>query len=81
LTNPNPTSPEDLKHRFDYHPPRNQEVVEKHQDVRNHCHTLAQVLLDLIPDSREKSLAITKVEEVMMWANAAIARYFASKEE
>ena len=28
----------------------------------------------LCPDSREKSLAITKIEESVMWANAAIAR-------
>lgn len=26
------------------------------------------------PESREKSLAITKLEECVMWANAAIAR-------
>jgi len=26
------------------------------------------------PDSREKSVAITKLEESIMWANAAIAR-------
>ena len=35
---------------------------------------LAHVLNELVPDSREKSLAITHLEEVMMWSNAAIAR-------
>ena len=29
---------------------------------------------DNCPDCREKSLAITKLEEVVMWANAGLAR-------
>jgi hypothetical protein len=29
---------------------------------------------DLCPESREKSLAITNLEQAVMWANAAIAR-------
>ena len=35
---------------------------------------LAYLIDDLCPKSREKSLAITKIEEAMMWANASIAR-------
>ncbi len=35
---------------------------------------LAQYVLALTPESREQSLAVTKLEEAMMWANAAIAR-------
>ena len=30
--------------------------------------------LDILPESREKSLAYTALEESLMWANAAIAR-------
>ncbi len=33
-------------------------------------------LIDMTcPDGREKSLAITKLEEVVFWANAGIARH------
>ena len=35
---------------------------------------LAELIEACCPDSREKSLAHTKVEEAAMWANAAIAR-------
>jgi hypothetical protein len=32
------------------------------------------MILDLTPESREQSLAITHLEQATMWANAAIAR-------
>jgi hypothetical protein len=34
----------------------------------------AQFVDRICPDGREKSTAITKLEEAMFWANAAIAR-------
>lgn len=34
----------------------------------------ARKILKSCPDSRERSLALTKIEEAVMWANAAIAR-------
>lgn len=66
----------DLGHRFEYHPPREgTDDAERHGNVREACHLLAIRLDDLCgPDSREKSLAITHLEESMFWANAAIAR-------
>jgi hypothetical protein len=35
---------------------------------------LAYLINEDCPDGREKSIAITKLEESVMWANAAIAR-------
>ena len=35
---------------------------------------LAYLIDELCPASREKSLALTKIEESIMWANASIAR-------
>ena len=36
--------------------------------------TMARCILDRTPKSREQSLALTKLEEAIMWANASIAR-------
>jgi hypothetical protein len=58
---------------FEYHPPK-PEQVEKYQEIRAYAKTLAQLVLDLCPDSRERSLALTNIEQSVMWANASIAR-------
>ena len=58
---------------FDYHAPTN-ERINKHENVRAACRTLAHSINIDCPDSREKSLAITNLEQAMMWAHAAIAR-------
>ena len=46
----------------------------EHGSVRAACLELAHQLNDDLPEGREKSVAITKLEEAMFWANAAIAR-------
>jgi hypothetical protein len=67
-------TPEDIKNRFTFHPADTAERQQLHQTVRSHCLRTAEVLNHLLPEGREKSLAITKLEEVMFWANATIAR-------
>lgn len=64
---------QDLKQRFTYHAPKPGQP-QKYTDIRNGAHELAVMMDELCPNSREKSLAITKLEESVMWANAAIAR-------
>lgn len=44
------------------------------QFVRNECETLAIIIADNVPACEEKEVAIVKLQEVMMWANAGIAR-------
>ena len=42
--------------------------------VRAACRDLGHQFNSDLPPGREKELAITKLEEAMFWANAAIAR-------
>lgn len=65
---------QDIQNRFMHHPPVSQAVADAHTKVRGECVALAYRFNDMLPEGREKSLAITKLEEVMFWANAAIAR-------
>lgn len=65
----------DLSNRFGYHPPSTDGVRMNHEAIRDECENLAQFLDALLPECREKSLAMTKIEESMFWANAAIARH------
>jgi len=72
-----PTSPlkDSLAHRFQFHPADAQNTQEAHESVRAVCLLAAAKIVDATGyASREQSLAITKLEEAMFWANAAIAR-------
>ncbi len=64
----------DLDNRFQYHAPPDQETVNRHANVRRACQDAAEAVNINAPEGREKSLAVTKLEEALMWANAAIAR-------
>ena len=64
---------EDLRNRFTYHPPKDGQA-EQYQEIRNYAHGLASLINRLCPESREKSLAVTHLEDCVMWANASIAR-------
>lgn len=64
---------DDLINRFTYHPPRDGQPA-KYEAIRATARELAEVIAELAPESRELDLAITNVEQAVMWANAAIAR-------
>jgi len=65
---------EELKHRFQFHPADSDNTKAAHQDVREVLLTAAEHVEEVVPEGREQSLAITKLEEAMFWANAGIAR-------
>lgn len=65
---------EEIDNRFGYHPPRSQKRVGQHQVARNLFRNIAMSLVDLLPEGREKRTCITRLEEAMFWANAALAR-------
>ena len=63
----------ELSNRFTYHAPVGDQV-ERYQELRSKALEFALVVEGFCPESREKSLAITHLEEVVFWANASIAR-------
>ena len=67
-------SHEDLQNRFTFHPVRDERKAAKYGDIRATAHRFA-LLVNEAPECRETSLALTAIEEAVMWANAAIARH------
>lgn len=63
---------EEINERFTYHKPFGNQQ-ERYQTLRELARQLAHAIHVLCPDSREKSTAQTKLQEVVMWANASIA--------
>ena len=64
----------DLDNIYTYHAPKGQDQVDRYQRLRDKGKELASLIMDHCPVSRERSLAFTKIEEAVMWANASIAR-------
>lgn len=67
-------NPEDIANRFAFHAATTQEKRDEHTSIRQACRRLADEMNERLPEGREKSIVVTKLEEVMFWANAAIAR-------
>jgi len=63
----------DLENRFTYHPPKPGQA-ETYEALRAIALNFARTIDQEVPDSREKSLALTHLEDAVMWANAGIAR-------
>lgn len=65
---------EELDNRFNYHAPSSEEKQQAHSAIRSECKKLAEFMNIMLPESREKALVMTKLEELMFWANACEAR-------
>ncbi|MCK5479645.1 MAG: hypothetical protein KAJ06_00810 [Gammaproteobacteria bacterium] len=63
----------DLSRRFTYLEPDETRTII-HEALRMRAHSMAYSIVTNAPPCRERSLAITKIEEALMWANAALAR-------
>ena len=64
---------EAIEKAFTYHPPKEGQPA-RYTLLRDATKELAKLIDQQCPNSREKSLAMTKLEECNMWANAVIAR-------
>jgi len=62
-----------IENNFKYHQPKEGQP-DLYQQIRDTAKELAYLLDKSCPNTRELSLAMTKLEECVMWANAAIAR-------
>lgn len=62
-----------IENRFTYHPPL-PDQPERYKKIRDKAKEFAYLLANECPTSRELSTALTKLDEVVMFANAAIAR-------
>ncbi len=62
-----------LENNFKYHSPK-EDQPERYVNVRDSAKSFAYLIMELCPPSRERSLAITALEDAVMWANASIAR-------
>lgn len=69
----NEKTAEQIDNNFKYHPPKEGQT-ERYELLRGVAKNLARAINSNCPDSREKSLALTNLEDAVMWANAAIAR-------
>ena len=68
----NPNDPRFLTETFRYHAPLPQQV-ERYGKLREGAGLFADQILCACPDSAERTLAVRKVQEAVMWANASIA--------
>lgn len=62
-----------IENNYIYHAPKEGQP-EIYQSLRAKAKELAVLIQSTVPESREKSLAFTKLEEAVFWANAGIAR-------
>lgn len=62
-----------IEETFTYHAPKDDQPA-RYVEIRTKARELASTFAGNVPPSRELSLAMTKLEEAVMHANAGIAR-------
>ncbi|NOJ72466.1 DUF7681 family protein [Paenibacillus alvei] len=63
-----------IENNFNYHAPKEGQPEKYYTAIRTKAKELAYMIDELCPNSREKSLAMTNLEQAVFWANAAVAR-------
>lgn len=62
-----------IENDFSYHSPKDDQP-ERYNAIREGAKSLAYLIVGSTPPSREQSLALTNLEQCVMFANAGIAR-------
>lgn len=65
-------TPEQIEETFTYHKPFGDQP-SRYELLRSEAKELALMIQENCPESREKSLAFTNLQQAIMWANASIA--------
>ena len=63
----------EIRDRFTYHTP-SQEGIYRHAGLSDAMMSAASAVELICPSGREKSLAMTNLEQAKFWASAAVAR-------
>lgn len=66
----------EIEHRFGFHNATlegDNATLPRHRDTRIAFKKFAELLDSRLPDSREKSLVFTALQEASMWSHCAIA--------
>lgn len=63
---------EQIQNTFTYHRPFGDQP-QRYEQIRANAKVLAMSIQESCPESREKSLALTRLQQAVMWANASIA--------
>ena len=64
---------EQIDNNFKHHEP-SWSQADTYVEIRNTAKVFAELINKKCPKSRELSIALTKLEESVMWANTSIAR-------
>jgi hypothetical protein len=67
-------SKSDMVHNLTNHPPASSEIATKLDNTTFFMIEISEWILDNVPEGREQSVCLTKLEELSMWAKAGIAR-------
>lgn len=62
-----------ILNNFTYHSPKDNQP-ERYKMLREVARDLAIAICENVPESRERSVALTNLEQAIFWANAGIAR-------
>lgn len=68
----NPVNQQELDDLFTYHAPFGSQP-RRYAQLRASARQFAEMVLLFCPSSRERSLAVTAIQQASMWANASIA--------
>lgn len=63
---------EQIESTFTYHSPFGDQPL-RYKALRDMAKIMAQLIQGSCPESREKALALTNLQQCVMWANASIA--------